>query len=496
MLSTRKTLALGFGARQGNRMLRIVVSVSVLLGLGILLVQGTSSQKHLSVYSTAANYSLPLVQRQARDYVGLLELLEPLGAVTAKTDALYWHLRYDKVQGDFGVGRTHAHVRGHDVDLSGKFLIENGRGLVPVDALNALLPLFLGGPVTFNAESDRLFVGSIATHFTASVAYPSHLVFHFTAPVNPTVATESGKLRMTFTREPITAPASPTLTFDSKAIPSATYSESNGAAEVTVNTTIPLIANFSADGKTITLGPAKTQAEVAATPQQPATNQPANPAPAASIGKPAATFTPATPSSAPRRYFVVIDASHGGDDRGEALSASLPEKDVTVAFARRLRQELDARGIGSLVLRDSDANLSLDERAFFANSTHAALYVVFHAASSGHGVRLYTSLLPYADTPDRGPFRAWSDAQVSFLTLSQAAAGSVAAELRKQNVSVRSLAAPLRPLNNIVTAAIAVEVAPQANDLSQLTAQDYQQLVASGVANGVAAIRSQLGAAP
>ena len=39
--------------------------------------------------------------------------------------------------------------------------------------------------------------------------------------MNPSIATEPGTLRMTFAREPVVAPASPTLTFGSKAIPSA-----------------------------------------------------------------------------------------------------------------------------------------------------------------------------------------------------------------------------------------------------------------------------------
>jgi hypothetical protein len=51
-------------------------------------------------------------------------------------------------------------------------------------------------------------------------------------------------------------------------------------------------------------------------------------------------------------------------------------------------------------------------------------------------------------------------------------------------------------LNNITTAAIAIEIAPPAADLSPLTAPDYQQLIAGAVANGIVAIRAQLGAAP
>src|SRR5207302_10045331 len=57
----------------------------VLLTLGVLflalLVSATPPEKHLSIYSTAANYSLPIIQRHGHDYVGLLELLDPLGKV-------------------------------------------------------------------------------------------------------------------------------------------------------------------------------------------------------------------------------------------------------------------------------------------------------------------------------------------------------------------------------------------------------------------------------
>jgi N-acetylmuramoyl-L-alanine amidase len=457
----------------------------------VLLLSAAAPEKHLSVYSAVANYSLPVVQRQGREYVGLLELLEPLGTVSAKAEGTRWRLHYNNVLGEFTVNKSQARVQGRDADLSAKFLLENGRGLVPLAALNSLLPRFLGGPAELHEESGRLFIGNVATHFTASVPPDdsSHLIFRFTAPVNPSVATEPGKLRMTFNHEPVIAPASPTLTFSSKAIPSAVYSEGNGAAEIDVTTTVPLMAAFSNDRRTITLVPAKSQTALSS-----------NPKPAAPTGQTvtATQSQPAVASSNPRRYFAVVDASHGGMDRGEALSAALAEKDVTLAFARLLRQELESRGIPTLVLRDSDATLSLDDRAFFANSTHAALYIALHAASTGHGVRLYTALLPYTDAngDDRGPFRSWPIAQASSVSLSRVAAASIGEALKKDEITVRILTAPLRPLNNIVTAAVAVEVAPPASNISALAAPDYQQLIAGAVANGIVAIRAQLSAAP
>ena len=466
--------------------LRALTRISTVVLLFTIL-SGAAPEKHLSVYSIAANYSLPLLQREGRDYVGLLELLEPLGKVSAKADGSRWRLRYNNVQAEFQVNKTRARVQDRDADLGGKFVMENRRGFVPVGSLSALLPRILGGPVSLHEVSDRLFVGNVATHFTASLSgdNPPRLVFRFTAPVNPMIATDAGVLRMTFTREPLVGPASPTLTFGSKVISSANYSESNGAAVLTVNSSVPVMASFANDGRTLIVSPTSTPAQggtqaAATTPATP--TQPAPPVPPAA-------------APAPRRYFAVVDASHGGDDHGETLSTTLAEKDVTVALARSLRQELESRGITTLVLRDSDANLSVDQRAVFANADHAAIYIALHASSSSHGVRVYTSLLPYGDE-DRGPFRSWTTAQRAALPLSQSTASAIAGELQKRQLPVRTLSAGLRPLNNLTGPAIAIEVAPQGSDLSQLTAPDYQQLVTGAIATAIAAVRDQLGNAP
>ena len=461
------------------------------LACGFLL--SAAPEKHLTIYSVAANYSLPLVQREGRDYVGLLEVLEPLGKVSVKSDRGRWRLRYNRVEGDFQPGKPRARIDGRDTELGGNFLVENDRGLVPVSSLGFLLPRFLGGPVTLHEESGRLFVGSVATHFTASLSAtnPPKLVFNFTAPVNPSIATEPGALRMTFAREPVVGPASPTLTFGNKAIPSATYSETNGAAVVTVSSTVPVMATFSNEGRTVTISPTASAPTAAQNAGVPAATTGAPTQTAAPAGAPAAAQ--AYPPIA-RRYFAVIDASHGGDDYGETLSTALFEKDVTVALAHSLRQELESRGISTLILRDSDANLTLDQRAIFANADHAAIYIALHAASSGRGVRVYTSMLPFGND-DRGPFRSWDTAQRGALPLSQSTASAVVGELQKRQIPVRALSAALRPLNNMTGTAIAVEVAPQSADVSQLTAPDYQQLISGAVATAIAATRSQLGAA-
>jgi N-acetylmuramoyl-L-alanine amidase len=468
--------------------LRRAARLCALVLIAAILPLHSADEKHIMIYAPSTSFSLAVSDRDGREYVGLLEAIEPLGTVTARTDGTHWKLRYNDGDSEFTVGKNRARIRGKDIDFPGNFLLENSRGLVPLVSLGTLLPRIINTSVSFNPVSRRLFVGNVATHFTAQLSHttPPRLVMNFTAPVNPTIATEPGRLRMSFTREPLVAPGTPTLTFDDKAIPSATYVENNGVAEVTVNGAVPLMASFSNDGRTITIAPVPQP--VAAPPQPP-------PAPGQPASTPAAGNIPAQAPPTALHFYAVIDPSHGGDDRGAALSDAFAEKDVTLAIARRLRQEFESRGIPTLVLRDSDANVALDDRAARTNTAHPTIYVSLHAASDGKGVRLYTSLLP-AGGENNGPFLAWDMAQARFVPVSKAAAQNVAAEFQRRQIPARTLQAPLRPLNNVTCAAIAVEVAPSANDVVELTQPAYQQNVAGAIATAIAAMRNQLGGSP
>lgn len=448
---------------------------------------GFAEEKRLSVYSGSANYSLTVLERNGNDYVGLFDALQPLGPVVTSSDGRIWRLVFNRADSEFTPGKTRARVQGKTFDLSAAFLLENGRGLVPLSSLPTLLQRFLGTAVNFHEASRRLFIGNAAVHFTAQISKtsPPTLVMNFTSPVNPAIATEPGKLRMVFTREPVVPPGSSTLTFNNPAIPSATFQENNGAAEITVNGPVPLFATFSNDGRTITITPAPQ-------PPPPAP-QPAVPVPAASAPQPPAGNAASAATPAPEQYYVVVDASHGGSERGAALSDQMVEKDVTLAFALRLRQQLQAHGLATLLLREGDATMSLDQRANMTNAAHPAIYICLHAVSEGNGVRLYTALLP-AGAENRGVFLDWSTAQSGFSGASLAAESSLATEFGKRQIAVRSLLAPLRPLNNVTAAAVAIEIAPPEGKLADLNSPAYQQLLAEAVTAGIEALRDQPGA--
>jgi N-acetylmuramoyl-L-alanine amidase len=198
-----------------------------------------------------------------------------------------------------------------------------------------------------------------------------------------------------------------------------------------------------------------------------------------------------TPVSAPA--FVIIDPSHGGTETGATFSNTLVEKDVTLAFARALRQEFVGKGFSATLLRDADTLLTAEQRAAAANAARPAIYISIHAASDGKGARIYTALLS-PSVPDNGPFVAWDHAQNNSLASSQAAAASVSSELGKV-LSTRIMTASLRPLPNVIAPAIAIELAPRNGDVADLAAGEYQQQVASAVVAGIGEIRDKLEAA-
>jgi N-acetylmuramoyl-L-alanine amidase len=454
----------------------------------------SAEERHISVYSPVAIYTLPLLERSGHEYVGLLELLEPLGRVSSETNGRALRLRYNAVDAEFIAGKIRAKIHGHDFDLAAPFLIENSRGLVPLNSLATMLPRFLGAPVNFHEAARRLFVGDVGVQpsFRLDAGNPPRVVVTFSAPVNPTISTEPGKLRMVFKHDPVVSPGSQSIAFDSKVITHADYSENDGAAELDVDATDSLMANFSSDRRTIIVSAVAQGAVGSGTPATPGGVEQATGSAQTSASVPAVNTTSGAGSSSPHRILAMVDPGHGGDERGAALSDTLAEKDVTLGFGRLLRHELETRGFAVALLRDGDTSSTLDQRAAAANTAHAGIYISLHAVSQGNGARIYTALLP-VEGQSKGAFHAWNAAQALALPISRIVSAAIVAEMQKREFPVRASSASLRPLNNVFMPAVAVELAPGTGGVADLTSANYQQRAASAIADAVAAVRDRLG---
>ena len=81
-----------------------------------------------------------------------------------------------------------------------------------------------------------------------------------------------------------------------------------------------------------------------------------------------------------RPVVIAIDAGHGGEDPGAIGPLGTQEKDVTLAIARKLRDQINAEsGMRAFLTRDGDYFVALGARVQKARRVHADLLVSIHA---------------------------------------------------------------------------------------------------------------------
>jgi N-acetylmuramoyl-L-alanine amidase len=105
---------------------------------------------------------------------------------------------------------------------------------------------------------------------------------------------------------------------------------------------------------------------------------------------------PATvPQQAARNPLIVIDPGHGGKDPGAISKSGLLEKDVTLAAAFALRDELlKSKRYDVALTRSTDLFIELEDRVTKARNLGADLFIALHADAgpkpSTSGASVYT----------------------------------------------------------------------------------------------------------
>jgi N-acetylmuramoyl-L-alanine amidase len=77
---------------------------------------------------------------------------------------------------------------------------------------------------------------------------------------------------------------------------------------------------------------------------------------------------------------IVIDAGHGGKDPGTTGIDSVQEKDITLAVAKKLREELQQQmpGVTIVMTRDRDEFVELERRSELANEKGGRFFISIH----------------------------------------------------------------------------------------------------------------------
>jgi N-acetylmuramoyl-L-alanine amidase len=238
-------------------------------------------------------------------------------------------------------------------------------------------------------------------------------------------------------------------------------------------------------------------------PQQPPATQPETP-PLLDLGPAAARP-------------IVIDPGHGGTEDGARGRDGTLEKHVTLAVARQLKASLEARlGVRTILTRDTDETVGLDERAAVANNNKADLFISLHANASvrpsAAGAEVfYLSLDDYGDRAQRvargdGELLPvfgsgtrdievilWEMAQARYIDQSAALARSVEAGLRgRVPMSPRAIQqAPFRVLVGANMPAVLVEMAFISNpeQEKQLVSDRFQRELVDAIVEAIIGFR-------
>jgi N-acetylmuramoyl-L-alanine amidase len=112
---------------------------------------------------------------------------------------------------------------------------------------------------------------------------------------------------------------------------------------------------------------------------------------------------PPAPLPPPPSITVVIDPGHGGDDRGAVGSSGLEEKLIVLNVAQRVRAIGAERGVRVLLTREDDRQVSLMQRAAFANGAGAAVFISLHANAGPSPVTTGAEVASFAGTTPQAP---------------------------------------------------------------------------------------------
>jgi N-acetylmuramoyl-L-alanine amidase len=495
----------------------------LLLSLIVLIsaITAQTPQSNLRVVSRQGTRPLSTVTQNNQEYVTLDDLSQAFG-LTSREDQLAGGITITAGNRSIIVtpDQPVVSVAGRLVSLNVAPTKRDGRWLMPLDFLPRALGPALDTRFDLRRPSRLLIVGDLriprVVARVESSAGGATVTFDVTPAAPARITLETGRLVLLFEADALDFAPPPN-------VPPQEFLQAIQPGDVPA--AIRLITGLKfgthrattsqAEGGSsrlvVDLLPATT--EVAPSPATPpSTAAPPTPGP----GDPVVPLPP-VPISV---RTVVIDAGHGGDDAGARGSRGTVEKAVTLSVARRLRTMIESRlGLRVFLTRDEDRMLTLDERAAYANSQKADVFISIHANAALRpamkGAEVYYLGLDPAGAETRrlaetgsdvlptlgGGTRAidlipWETAQSRYLDQSSTLAGMIEQAMRSRvPMSPRAIQqAPLRVLVGANMPAVLVEIGYLSNDEQEpaLAGGGFQDQIAQGIFDGIVNYRASV----
>lgn len=175
---------------------------------------------------------------------------------------------------------------------------------------------------------------------------------------------------------------------------------------------------------------------------------------------------------------IVIDAGHGGTEVG-ATYGGIYEKDINLAIAKVVQQELEKQGVKVYMTRTTDATTTLASRANLANNINADLFVSVHNNAMPNKSSINgTEVLYPTSTIVKNGISAYSLATKLQETVSSLAGTYNKGIINRNNLYV---------LNHTKMPSVIVEVAYMTNygDLAKLKDSAFLEKAGKSIAQGI-----------
>jgi N-acetylmuramoyl-L-alanine amidase len=282
---------------------------------------------------------------------------------------------------------------GQIILLPSPMLREDNRWLAPVEFLTMGLTRMSNIDFRYRPGSSRVFAGNFATpelEMNAQTLGPiTRLTLRCEMPIKLDVKRDDPtKAILAINRTPLD-PVRERLDHRDRLLRSVSFDDSDGESKLVLDITrdVSDVRVTSTDNNRIFFVDLLRKGEPIS----------AAPAPAPEPATTAAA-KPDTINNADRRVrVIVIDPGHGGMDNGVRTSAAI-EKDLTLAWARRLRSALQMQlGATVLLTRDSDVAMDNEARSTVANNNQANLFISLHVGYSNNKAETTSSIFVMKD---------------------------------------------------------------------------------------------------
>lgn len=207
-----------------------------------------------------------------------------------------------------------------------------------------------------------------------------------------------------------------------------------------------------------------------------------------------------TTAQTKKMHNVMIDCGHGGRDFGTIGFLGKAEKEITLSVGLEVAQLLNQKGYKAGVTRDTDIDVSLDQRTKLANN-NADLFLSIHANSSSNkntkGIETYC--LDYElFTPGFSTLNSKNKSYVAYLEKDRCQRSNILAHCVHKNTietvvkSNNNIDRKVRPAVSQVLLgtdmpAVLIEIGFLSNEIEATLLSDkrYQHLLAQGICNGI-----------